>query len=144
MEQLNGFINKLIHKYRLKNYCLTSFLLLSSLLVFCQGPTSYWYFGDSAGVRFDNYIPTADTNSNMFAFAGCAAISSSEGELLNYASHMLAFNVLHDTLENGDNLLGTYGLYQSPIFIPNPINSSISYLITDKYYSEIIRSPNDP
>jgi gliding motility-associated-like protein len=126
---------------------LTCFIILSLLIssyAFSQGPTSYWYFGIKAGIVFINYSPLADTNSIMSTPAGCATISNYTGNLEYYASANTGFNRLHDTLTNANNLLGNTSFAQSPIFIPNPENSSLHYLITDRLYSKVVKTPINP
>ena len=116
---------------------------------FAQGPTSHWYFGDTAGIQFNNYNPTFFLNSNLFlAPEGCAALSNSNGELLYYARPDYALNQNHDTLENGSQLNGSFSSTQGALFIPNPIDSSIIYLITQggltHSYSILRRSESMP
>lgn len=117
---------------------------LSVGLCFSQGQTTFWYFGKNAGVKFENFIPAPDTNGKINTLKPSASISSSKSELQFYATAIVAMNQNHDTVVNGANLLGTPPANQSPIFIPNPGNASVTYLVTDKYYSAVVQSPNNP
>ncbi len=118
-----------------------------------QGPSSNWYFGDSAGIEFNNYNPSFLLNSNLgVAFEGCAALSDPNGELLFYAQPSFVLNQLHDTVENGSDLTGNATSTQGALFIPNPVDSTITYLFTQTpgvaimghYYSIIRKSPTFP
>jgi len=119
-------------------------ILLPSSNIYAQGPTAHWYFGDSAGVEFNNYNPSFLLNSNLyFAPEGCAALSNPSGELMYYARPDYVINSNHDTLENGGDLLGSFSSTQGAMFIPNPIDTQITYLITHNglsHFYSIIRT----
>ncbi len=116
---------------------------------FAQGPTANWYFGDSAGIQFNNYIPSFSLNSKLyFAPEGCAALSSSNGGLIYYARPDYVINRDHDTLENGHELLGSFTSTQGALFIPNPIDTSITYFVSHSVlthsYSVLRRNETQP
>ncbi len=116
---------------RLSHFIILTLIVSDGL---CQGPTSHWYFGDSAGIKFENYTPSFLLNSNLgVADEGSAVLSNRNGDLLNYARPSFILNQLHDTIENGSNLEGNNSSTQGAIFIPNPIDTSIVYFISHQY-----------
>ena len=58
------------------------FLILCPVFVSGQGEASIWYFGNEAGLRFNNDgSVTALKNGKLNTFEGCAAISDTFGNL---------------------------------------------------------------
>ena len=140
-------------KYNLQRIIPLISLAILAFDASAQGLTANWYFGDSAGVHFYNFSPSSLLNSNLgTAFEGCAALSNSNGELMYYARPEFALNYGHDTIENGSDLTGSVTSTQGSLFIPNPIDSNITYLVTQTpgsgiighYYSIIRRTPTFP
>ena len=95
-----------------------------------QSPADWWYFGQKAGVHFTSNGPVADTNGVLNTFEGCASISSATGDLLFYTDGTWVFDANHDTMPNGDSLLGNSSSTQSAIIIPVPNNSQKYYVVT--------------
>lgn len=122
-----------------------TFLVLFS---FAQGPTSNWYFGYAAGIRFENYDPFFVLDNGMDSVSeGCAAISKSNGELVYYGSPEYAFNRQHDTVHNGSGLAGNLTSTQGALFVPNPIDTNIVYYVNElpsHVYSIIRATQNFP
>lgn len=117
--------------------------------VVAQGPTSYWYFGDSAGVRFENYIPSPLLDNVLEAPAGCAAISDDSGELLYYAHPGECIGSDHSGVYNGAALTGVLTSTQGVIYVPHPKDPMVHYVFTNNsviiapfglYYSVIERT----
>ncbi len=111
---------------------------------FSQGKEgNNWYFGKYAGISFNtpDGEPQALMNSAMIAHEGCAAISSSDGNLLFYTDGSTIFNAVHDTMQNGTELGGNNTSSQSGIIVPMPEHENIYYVfsvgpgIDDIYYS---------
>ncbi|MFS4494585.1 T9SS type B sorting domain-containing protein [Maribacter sp. 2308TA10-17] len=105
--------------------------LLLPVLIFGQGETSNWYFGNGAGITFnsDGSVTTL-TNGSIDTFEGCATISDGFGDLLFYTDGILVYNRDHKLMENGSGLLGDPSSTQSAIIVPKPSDSSIFYIFT--------------
>jgi len=98
---------------------------------FGQGETSNWYFGNGAGVTFNNDgTVTAVTNGKLDTFEGCATISDSFGDLLFYTDGILVYDKDHVLMQNGDGLLGDPSSAQSALIVPKPGNPDIFFIFT--------------
>ena len=105
-------------------------LLLPSLLQ-SQGETSNWYFGNGAGITFNNDGSiTPVTNGKLDTFEGCATISDSFGNLLFYTDGIKVFNKNHAVIQNGTGLYGDSSSTQSAIIVPKPDNLDVYYIFT--------------
>ncbi len=116
-----------MHKWRIF-WLLTLQLFFTS--TFAQGEANIWYFGVNAGVDFNYNPPIALTNSAMVANEGTAVLSDSIGQLLFYTDGITVWNRQHDTLFNGNNLLGGSSSTQSALIIKKPASSSFYFIFT--------------
>tara|TARA_B110000046_G_C12999002_1_gene401348 strand:+ start:527 stop:1150 length:624 start_codon:yes stop_codon:yes gene_type:complete len=98
-----------------------------------QGLTSHWNFGYNAALLFGNYNPTALHDSEMQTVAGCASISSNNGELLYYASPTHIWDKNHGLVTNSENIIGYGNSSQGALFIPHPIDPNKHFLVTNDY-----------
>jgi gliding motility-associated-like protein len=109
-----------------------SFLLLFfPLLLAAQGETSNWYFGERAGLQFQNdgtVQPLA--NGQINTFEGCASISDSFGGLLFYTDGITVYNRNHQIMDNGNGLYGDPSSTQSAIIVPKPEDPGKLYIFT--------------
>ncbi len=116
------------------------FALLVSLKSFSQGEASNWFFGNRAGIRFnnDNTIEVLSTPPNPIRIStseGCSSYSDKDGNLLLYTDGRTVWDQNHLTMPGGDYNAGT-GLFgdpsstQSGIIIPKPGNPNIFYIFT--------------
>lgn len=108
-----------------------------------QKESAHWYFGDFAGLDFNNGSPVPKLDGALSTKEGCATISDSNGNLLFYTDGKTVWDRTHNIMPNGTGLLGDSSSTESAIIIPNPGNSSSYYIFTtDKpnYYL----SPDDP
>lgn len=107
----------------------TALLLVGNALA--QGETSNWYFGENAGVRFNNDgSVTALTNGNLNTVEGCTSISDSNGQLLAYTDGITIYNKNHQIVQNGTGLFGDPSSTQSAIMVPKPEDPNIYYIFT--------------
>ncbi|MCH8902447.1 MAG: gliding motility-associated C-terminal domain-containing protein [Bacteroidetes bacterium] len=115
-----------------KLICLSIFTesLIFSTALFAQKENNIWYFGDEAGLDFNNNPPTALTNSSMFTQEGCASIADKNGNLLFYTDGSTVWNRNHVPMPNGTGLLGDYTATQSAIIVPKPLSSRYLYVFT--------------
>jgi len=111
-----------------------------SLIVNAQFSNLIWCFGDSSGIDFSGAIPTT-FKSSMDCRGGTCSIANSSNELLFYA-HTGNFdlwfsspclcatsviNKLHQTMLNGDSLIGEI-TYEQVVIVPYPGDSNLFYL----------------
>ncbi len=96
-----------------------------------QGETSNWYFGNNAGIHFNNDgSVTALTDGQLNTLEGCATISDSQGDLLFYTDGSRVYNRDHNLMENGSGLFGNASSTQSAIIIPHPESPTVFYVFT--------------
>lgn len=109
---------------------LLSLLVLICANIYSQKESTYWYFGDGAGLDFSSGSPVAITNSQMFASEGCAAISDCNGDLLFYSNGVDIWNRNHQAMQNGNGLLGDVSSAQGVVIVPKPNENNIYYIFT--------------
>lgn len=110
-------------------------------------PDNIWYFGQNAGLKFNNCTPEALTDSNFVAAEGGATISDAYG-MLFYTNGTTVWNTNHEVMENGTGLFGSTSSCQSAIIIPQPGNTGRYYIFTTDSeggakglcYSEVVMS----
>ncbi len=106
-------------------------LLFLPFLVIGQGETSNWYFGERAGLKFENdgsVNPITDGQINTFE--GCASISDSYGNLLFYTDGITVYGKNHQVMSNGNGLFGDPSSTQSAIIVPKPQDPEKLYIFT--------------
>ncbi|WP_396142690.1 T9SS type B sorting domain-containing protein [Flavobacterium sp.] len=99
-------------------------------LSYSQGEANIWYFGDHAGLDFNNGNPVALTDGQISTIEGCATISNSNGQLLFYTDGITVWDRSHTVMTNGTGLLGDSSSSQSAIIVPKPGSNTIYYIIT--------------
>ncbi len=110
------------------------FWLVFHLCVLCsfgQGQTSNWYFGNGAGITFnDDGSVTALTDGRLNTFEGCATISDADGNLIFYTDGITIFDRNHNIMPNGNGLYGDPSSTQSAIIVQKPNDPNILYVFT--------------
>lgn len=107
------------------------FGLLLPILVWGQGETANWYFGEQAGLKFNNDgTVEALTDGRLNTFEGCATISNAFGDLLFYTDGILVYDRNHNIMENGTGLFGDPSSTQSAIIVPKPEDPDIYFIFT--------------
>ena len=107
------------------------FGILCPVLVFGQGETSNWYFGNGAGVHFNNDGTVSPLKKGKLStFEGCATISDTFGNLLFYTDGLTVYNSNHEVMENGEGLYGDPSSTQSALIVPKPEDPLIFYIFT--------------
>lgn len=122
---------------------LTSILILTPFLIFAQTPqkASNWYFGQEAGLNFQNGAPTPLSNGVMNSFEGTAVANDDNGQLLFYSNGGPGspnnyfggvWNNNHQLMPNGDltNAGGCNSSLQSSLVLNHPRNPNTHYLFT--------------
>ena len=96
-----------------------------------QGETSNWYFGEEAGLQFNNDgSVNALTDGRLNTFEGCATISNAFGDLLFYTDGIVVYDRNHNVMENGRGLYGDPSSTQSAIIVPKPEDPNIYFIFT--------------
>ena len=99
-----------------------------SEIIVSQNETNNWYFGNNAGLNFNNGRLNIQTDGNMNTIAGCSSISDINGDLLFYTNGASVWNKNHVIMDNGNDLAGDTNNTQTSIIIPKPNNQNIYYI----------------
>lgn len=111
-------------------------IILNVYIVCAQKQGNIWYFGENAGLDFNNGTPIAilggqtKTDIGIANQEGCATISNSSGILLFYTDGQKIWNKNHQTMSNGDSLMGNKSSTQSSFILPLPQNNHLYYVFT--------------
>lgn len=99
-----------------------------------QKQGNIWYFGNQAGLDFNNGVLSALTNGQTYLqngyLEGTSVISDSSGDLLFYTNGEKIWNRNHSVMQNGDSIYGSYSSTQSSLIIPLPGSDQLFYLFT--------------
>ncbi len=111
------------------------FTLLMTFVVlpkngYSQNQADNWYFGNKAGLNFNNCTPSILTNGELNTLEGAATISDSSGNLLFYTDGITIWNKLHLAMWNGTGLLGHPSSTQSAVIVPKPGSPNHYYIFT--------------
>ncbi|OSY88388.1 hypothetical protein WH52_06410 [Tenacibaculum holothuriorum] len=109
---------------------LTIIISFFSLLTFAQNEVSNWYFGEKAGLKFENGRVNILNDGKINAPAGCSSISDENGNLLFYTNGNTIWNKNHEIMENGESIGGDINIFQNSIIIPKPNDNSTFYVIS--------------
>ena len=101
------------------------------VLFFGQGETSNWYFGNRAGIKFnDDGSVTTLKGGRLHTVEGCASISDPFGDLLFYTVGIFVHDRNHNTMQNGTGLHADPSCTQWAIIVPKPEDSNVYYIFT--------------
>jgi gliding motility-associated-like protein len=92
--------------------------------------STYWFFGDRAGIKFTSSGPVDQPGGALNTQEGCATISDTAGNLLFYTDGSTVYNRNHAVMSNGTGLLGNFSSSQSSIIVPMPGSDSLYYIFT--------------
>lgn len=116
---------------------LTCLILLTfSSLCLAQGEANNWFFGQFAGIRFNNDgTVTPLPGSQLTTNEGCSTMSDQLGNLLFYTDGRNVWDRNHIKMPNGNynlntGLLGDPSSTQSAIIVPKKDDPNIYYIIT--------------
>lgn len=126
-----------------KNSLILTFTIIINFACIAQNETNNWYFGDYAGINFNNGELSQLNDGNMSTVAGCSSISNSDGQLLFYTNGQTVWNKNHEVMTNGNDLNAEVENNQSTIIIPDPSDINNYYILTtrlDEAYSGIFYS----
>ena len=91
-----------------------------------------WYFGDQAGIDFNQTPPVALTDGQTQAPAGVAGISDKNGKNLLYTDGSTVYDQQGNIMFNGTTIGGDNTSTQSSIVVPFPNDETMFYIFTTK------------
>ncbi|XOV91442.1 MAG: PKD domain-containing protein [Bacteroidota bacterium] len=90
-----------------------------------------WYFGEFAGIDFNEMPPLPLTDANMmFSPEGCATISDIGGQLLFYTDGVTVWNKEHNVMLGGTSIGGENSAAQSAMIIPFADDATLYWIFT--------------
>lgn len=95
-----------------------------------QKEANIWYFGENAGLDFNNGSPVVLLDGALFTNEGCATISDPDGNLLYYTDGVTVYNRNHNIMLNGTGLAGSFTSTHSAIIVPKPGFANMYYIFT--------------
>jgi len=104
------------------------FLLFEPLCAQKEG--AVWYFGDHAGLDFNQQYPIPLTDGQINTREGVASICDKDGKLLFYTDGQTVYDRTHQIMVNGEGLYGDISSTQSSIVVPKPGSAILYYIIT--------------
>lgn len=119
-------------------------LCIMAIAVNAQKEASNWYFGENAGLTFNNDGTVLElTDGKLNTAEGCTTISDAGGNLLFYTDGITVWDRRHRPMPNANlesgGLFGDPSSAQSAIVIPKPNDENLYYIFTVD-----TRGPNDP
>jgi gliding motility-associated-like protein len=103
--------------------------LINACTLYSQAEANHWFFGQNAGVNFNNGN-IVSLFSSLNTIEGCSSYSDSSGNLLFYSDGIQVWNRNHILMPNGTDLKGNPSSTQSAIIVPNPSNSTKYFIFT--------------
>ena len=95
-----------------------SILFLLCAHAIAQGENNIWYFGEHAGIDFNQGVPVALLDGQVSTSEGCAVASDPAGALLFYTDGMTVWDRDHQQMPNGFDLDGGASSTQSALIVP--------------------------
>ncbi len=89
-----------------------------------------WYFGEQAGIDFNNGPIAILDGNNQYAEEGCATLSDVNGDLLFYTNGVTIWNREHDIMVNGDSIGGDLQSAQNALIMPFSDDQTLFYVFT--------------
>lgn len=105
-------------------------ILLFQQALFAQNEWNIWYFGEYAGIDFNDSIPVALTDGALKTWEGSASICDTSGSLLFYTEGTTIWNSNHTIMPNGFFLTGDISTTQSATIVKKPGENSIYFVFT--------------
>ena len=123
----------------MKNFLFITILVLGNLTCLAQGEANNWFFGNGAGLVFNNLIGTVTASAaaagTINTAEGCSSISDVNGNLLFYTDGRNVWDRNHQIMPNGNynngtGLLGDPSSTSSALIVPRPGNLDQFYVFT--------------
>ena len=101
-----------------------------------------WYFGNKAGLKFNNDgTVTPLSNPVMNTGEGCAIISDNSGIIKFYTDGITVWNAQNSVMDEGEDLNGHSSTTNSAFIVPWPGNCDKYYIFTAGYQTDGINGP---
>ena len=93
---------------------------------------NFWYFGNNAGIDFNENPPVALSDGEQNAPEGAATVSDANGDLLFYTDGETVYNRNHEVMPGGTDINqgGTNGSTQSAMIVQFPGDETMYYIFT--------------
>lgn len=105
-------------------------MLFMSKIILGQKEANIWYFGNKAGLDFNNNPPSALSDSEMNQSEGSASISDQDGKLLFYTDGISIWNKTHKVMSNGFGLSGSSTSTHSSLIVKHPTKNNLYFVFT--------------
>ncbi|TAE72410.1 MAG: OmpA family protein [Bacteroidetes bacterium] len=102
--------------------------------LYAQGEANIWYFGENAGINFNDEKVKITKDGKLNTIEGCASICDENGSLLFYTNGIDVWNKEHTIMDNGEGLLGNKSSTQSAIIVQKPKQKNLYYIFTVDLY----------
>lgn len=114
----------------MKNYCFVFVIcFLMKTNIYSQIPSKIWYFGDNAGINFNQTPPVKIMSAKHSINEGGVTLTDENGELLFYVDENTVYNRFNEPMKNGSGFIGNSGSSaQSPIALQDLADSTKVYL----------------
>ncbi len=103
-------------------------LLFYGCTIFSQGEANNWFFGNGAGITFNNGVLQTISGSPINSLETTVTISDENGNLLFYTNGESVWNRNHQIMDNGNGLIGSPSATQNGIAVEVPILPGLYYL----------------
>lgn len=113
--------------------------MLSTFLGFAQKQANIWYFGNRAGLDFNQIPPIPLGNSTLNSVEGTSSIADNNGKLLFYTNGVAIMNRKHMLMKNGGALGGHTSSTNNTVIVPLPGTDSIYYVFTTGAANELVQ-----
>ncbi|MBK9715940.1 MAG: gliding motility-associated C-terminal domain-containing protein [Saprospiraceae bacterium] len=104
-------------------------LLLFTFVIYSQGTSKLWMFGENAGIDFKNVPALPISTGIIFTSESGTTVTDSIGHLLFLVSNNTVYNTNKIDMPNGSSLICNGGSSaQAPLVLQNPVNSNQYYI----------------
>lgn len=119
--------------FRFALFPVTVLLCLFPQMTYGQKEATKWYFGNKAGLDFNDISPVALTDGMINTNEGCSSIADSSGQLLFYTDGITVWNKNHSVMAGGNGLKGHPSSTHSSLVVRQP-KSNLYYLFTTSLF----------
>ncbi|MBL7701900.1 MAG: gliding motility-associated C-terminal domain-containing protein [Ferruginibacter sp.] len=123
----------------MKKHILIFWFLICGFFGFAQKQANIWYFGNRAGLDFNQVPPQPLSNGNLNSVEGTASIADNNGKLLFYTNGVSIMNRKHMLMKNGGALAGHTSSTNNTVIVPLPGSDSIYYVFTTGAADETVQ-----
>jgi gliding motility-associated-like protein len=93
---------------------------------------NYWYFGNNAGINFNEQPPVAMSDGQLISPEGASTMSDQNGDLLFYSDGNVVYDRDHLQMDNGIQIGGVNGASQSTLIVPFPNDETLFYIFNTR------------